>query len=234
MSAALEYLRTSPLTWIFVTLLAYRLGVWLRDRTSGHPLAQPVFIAAGLVMVLVAAVDVDYDTYMEGGLLIHVLLGPATVALAVPLHRQAHHLKEMLVPLLVALPVGTVVSIGSALLTVRALGGDRALELTVAPKSATTPVAIGIAEQIGGVPALVAVFTMLAGLLGAVLGPGLLDRLRIRDHRTRGLALGAVSHGVGTSRALHDHPTEGAFAGLSMGLTALLTSLLAPVVIALL
>lgn len=234
MSAALEYLRTSPLTWIFVTLLAYRVGVWLRDRTSGHPLAQPVFIAAGLVMALVAAVDLDYETYMEGGLLIHVLLGPATVALAVPLHRQAHHLKQMLVPLLVALPVGTIVSVGSAMLMVRALGGDRALELTVAPKSATTPVAIGVAEQIGGVPALVAVFTMLAGLLGAVLGPGLLDRLGIRDHRTRGLALGAVSHGVGTSRALHDHPTEGAFAGLSMGLTALLTSLLVPVVIALL
>ncbi|WP_338748103.1 LrgB family protein [Janibacter alittae] len=234
MSAALEYLRTSPLTWIVVTLLTYRAGVWLRDRTGGHPLAQPVFIAAGLVMALLAAVDLDYETYMEGGLLIHVLLGPATVALAVPLHRQAHHLKEMLVPLLVALPVGTLVSIGSAVLTVRALGGDRALELTVAPKSATTPVAIGIAEQIGGVPALVAVFTMLAGLLGAVVGPGLLDRLRIRDHRVRGLALGAVSHGVGTSRALHDHPTEGAFAGLSMGLTALLTSLLVPVVIALL
>nr|WP_246297705.1 LrgB family protein [Janibacter cremeus] len=222
------------MTWIFVTLLAYRAGVWLRDRTGGHPLAQPVFIAAGLVMALLAAVDVEYETYMEGGLLIHVLLGPATVALAVPLHRQAHHLKEMLVPLLVALPVGAIVSIGSAVLTVRALGGDRALELTVAPKSATTPVAIGIADQIGGVPALVAVFTMLAGLLGAVLGPGLLDRLRIRDHRARGLALGAVSHGVGTSRALHDHPTEGAFAGLSMGLTALLTSLLVPVVIALL
>ncbi|NYF99300.1 LrgB family protein [Janibacter cremeus] len=234
MSVALDYLRTSPLTWIFVTLLAYRAGVWLRDRTGGHPLAQPVFIAAGLVMALLAAVDVEYETYMEGGLLIHVLLGPATVALAVPLHRQAHHLKEMLVPLLVALPVGAIVSIGSAVLTVRALGGDRALELTVAPKSATTPVAIGIADQIGGVPALVAVFTMLAGLLGAVLGPGLLDRLRIRDHRARGLALGAVSHGVGTSRALHDHPTEGAFAGLSMGLTALLTSLLVPVVIALL
>lgn len=234
MSEALEYLRTSPLTWIVGTLLAYRAGVWLRDRTGGHPLAQPVFIAAAAVMVLLVAVDVDYETYMEGGLLIHVLLGPATVALAVPLHRQAHHLKEMLVALLVALPLGALVSIASALLTVRVLGGDRALELTVAPKSATTPVAIGVAEQVGGVPALVAVFTMLAGLLGAVLGPALLDRLRVRDHRVRGLALGAVSHGVGTSRALQDHPTEGAFAGLSMGLTALLTSLLVPLVVALL
>lgn len=234
MEAAWDHLRTSPLTWIFATLLAYRAGVWLRDRSGGHPLAQPVFIAAGLLVVLLPVVDVDYETYMEGGALIHLLLGPATVALAVPLYRQAHHLREMVVPLLVALPVGAVVSIGSAMLAVRFLGGDRALELTMAPKSATTPVAIGVAEQIGGVPALVAVFTMLAGLLGAVLGPGLLDRLGVHDRRTRGLAMGAVSHGVGTSRALHDHPTEGAFAGLSMGLTALLTSLLAPLVIALL
>ena len=139
MSTALEYLRTSPLTWIFVTLLAYRVGVWLRDRTSGHPVAQPVFIAAGLVMALVAAVDLDYDTYMEGGRLIHVLLGPATVALAVPLHRQAHHLKEMLVPLLVALPVGTVVSIGSAVLMVRALGGAQA-HVTLEMKAGVIPV----------------------------------------------------------------------------------------------
>lgn len=233
MSGALEYLRTSPLTWIFLTLLAYRMGVWLRDRSGGHPLAQPVFVAAALLVGLLLAVDVDYETYMRGGVAIHTLLGPATVALAVPLHRQAHHLKEMVVPLLVALPAGALVSIGSAVLTVRALGGGRALELTVAPKSATTPVAIAIAEQIGGIPALVAVFTMLAGLLGAVLGPAVLDRLRVRDHRVRGVALGGVSHGVGTSRALHDHPVEGAFAGLAMGLTALLTSLLVPVVIAL-
>lgn len=234
MSAVVEYLRGSPVTWVFLTLLAYRAGAWLRDRTGGHPLAQPVFVAAGLVVAFLLVVGVDYETYMEGGVLIHLLLGPATVALAVPLYRQAHHLREMLPPLVVALPAGALVSIGSAVLTVRLLGGDQALERTVAPKAATTPVAIGIAEQVGGIPAMVAVFTMLAGLLGAVLGPGLLDRLGIHDRRTRGLAMGAVSHGVGTSRSLHDDHTEGAFAGLSMGLTALLTSVLVPPLIALL
>lgn len=234
MSETLEYLRDSPLTWIFVTLLAYRGGVWVRDRSGGHPLAQPVLVAAGLVVALLLLLGVDYDTYMEGGALIHLLLGPATVALAIPLYHQAHHLRSMLVPLLVALPAGALVSIGSAVLTVRALGGDELLENTVAPKAATTPVAIAIAEGSGGVPAMVAVFTMLAGMLGAVAGPWLLERMGIDDRRVRGLAMGAVSHGVGTSRSLHDHLTEGAFAGLAMGLTALLTSLLVPVVLALL
>lgn len=234
MTEALDFLRDSPLTWIFATVLAYRAGLWLRARTHGHPLAQPVLVAAGLLIGLLLVLDVDYDTYMEGGALIHLVLGPATVALAVPLHRQAHHLRAMALPLTIALPAGALVSIGSAVLTVRALGGPEALELTIAPKAATTPVAIAIAEGVGGVPALVAAFTMLAGILGAVLGPWLLDTLRIEDRRVRGLAMGAASHGVGTSRSLHDHVTEGAFAGLAMGLTALLTSLLVPLVVILL
>lgn len=234
MSAVLEYLRTSPVCWIFVTLLAYRVGVWLRDRTGGHPLAQPVVVAAALVIAVLLLLGVDYEAYMSGGSMIHLILGPATVALAVPLYRQAHHLKEMLLPMLVALPIGAVVSIGTAVLSVRALGGDLELERTMAPKAATTPVAIAITEQIGGISAMVAVFTILAGMLGAVLGPALLDVMRVRDPRSRGLAMGAVSHGIGTSRSLHDNLTEGAFAGLSMGLTALATSLLVPVVIALL
>lgn len=234
MTEALDWLRDSPLTWIFVTLLAYRAGVWARDRSGGHPLAQPVLVAAGLVIVLLLVLGIDYDTYMSGGALIHLVLGPATVALAVPLHRQAHHLREMAVPLAIALPAGALVSIGSAILTVRALGGSEALEHTIAPKSATTPVAIAVAEGIGGVPALVAAFTMLAGMLGAVFGPWLLDRMGVQDRRIRGLAMGASSHGVGTSRSLHDSLVEGAFAGLAMGLTALLTSILVPVVVALL
>lgn len=234
MSEALDFLRDSPLTWIFVTLLAYRAGLWVRSRTHGHPMAQPVLVAAALLIVLLLVLDIDYDTYMQGGSLIHLVLGPATVALAVPLHRQAHHLREMALPLGIALPAGALVSIGSAVLTVRALGGSEALEHTIAPKAATTPVAIAVADHIGGVPALVAAFTMLAGMLGAVLGPWALDRMGVEDRRVRGLAMGAVSHGVGTSRSLHDSIVEGAFAGLAMGLTALLTSLLVPVVIAVL
>lgn len=234
MTAVLDFLRTSPVFWIFVTVLGYRVGLALRDRTGGHPLAQPVIVAVAIVIGMLSLLDVDYEGYMAGGSMIHLLLGPATVALAVPLYRQVHHLRAMLVPTLVAIPVGAAVSITSALLTVRLLGGGQQLERTLAAKSTTTPVAIAITEQVGGIPSLVAVLTIIVGMLGAVLGPAVLDRLHIRDPRARGLAVGAVSHGIGTSRCLHDDPAEGAFSGLSMGLTALATSLLVPLVIALL
>lgn len=234
MSEAIDWLRTSPLTGVFLTLLGYRLGQEVRGWAKGHPLAQPVLVAIVFIGVALWLLDLEYDEYLVGGSVIAFFLGPATVALAVPLHRQAHHLRELFVPMLVAIPVGAVVSIGTAVLTVRVLGGGRELELTMAPKASTTPIAIGITEQIGGNTSLVAVFTIVVGVMGAVAAPTVLDLLRVRDHRARGLAIGAVSHGIGTSRALHDHPTEGAFSGLSMGLTALATSLLVPLLIHLL
>ncbi|HEY9566427.1 MAG TPA: LrgB family protein [Nocardioides sp.] len=234
MTETVDYLRSSPLLGVFLTLLGYRLGRELKRLSRDHPLVQPVLVAIVFIGTATWLLDIDYDEYLVGGSVIAFFLGPATVALAVPLHRQAHHLRELLVPMLVALPVAAFVSISSGMLLVRGLGGDQALERTMAPKSATTPIAIGITEQIGGITALVAVFTIVAGIIGAVLGPTLLNLLRVRDHRARGLAMGAASHGIGTSRALHEHPVEGAFAGLAMGLTALLTSLLVPLAVHLL
>ena len=111
MTAALDYLRSSPLFWVFVTVAGYRAGVWLRDRTGGHPLAQPVLVGIIIVISVVSVLGVDYDTYFEGGAMIHFLLGPATVALAVPLYRQAHRLRVMLLSLLVAIPIGAAASI---------------------------------------------------------------------------------------------------------------------------
>jgi len=234
MTEAWEWLRSTPLLGVFLTLLGYRIGCEVRDRTGAHPLAQPVLVAIVVVGTALWALDLSYEEYLVGGSLIAFLLGPATVALAVPLHREAHHLRELAVPMLVAIPVGAVVSIVTAVLTVRALGGGEALELVIAPKAATTPVAIAIADQLGANVSLVAVLTVTAGVLGAVAGPAVLSFARVRDHRARGLAIGSVSHGVGTARVQHDHTTEGAFSGLAMGLTALATSLLVPAVLAIL
>ncbi|GGO90224.1 LrgB family protein [Nocardioides phosphati] len=236
MTDALDWLRTSPLLGLFLTLLGYRLGQELQKRVPAawKAVAQPVVVALVVIGLALWALDLSYEQYLVGGSIIGFFLGPATVALAVPLHRQAHHLGRMFVPMVVALPVGAVVSITTGVLAVRLLGGDHVLELTMAPKAATTPVSLAVSGAIGGLPALTAVLAIVTGIVGAVAGPAVLDLVRVRDRRARGLAIGASSHGIGTSRALREHPTEGAFSGLAMGLTALLVSLLTPVVLLLL
>lgn len=226
----MSWFLSHPLTWLVATLLAYRLGVHLRDRT-GHPVAQPVLVGVVLLAAALVLLDVDYETYAEGTTIVTFLLGPATVALAVPLHRQLGRLRGYALPLVAGLLVGVVVSVGSAMLLVQLLGGDELLARTVAPKATTAPVAIALSRTIEGVAPLTAAIGITAGILGAVAAPTVLTWLRVREHRARGLATGAVSHGIGTSRMLHEHPVEGAFSGLAMGLTALATSLLLPVLV---
>lgn len=228
-----HWLTTSPLPWILLTVAAYEAGRRLRERT-GHPLAQPVLIALVVVCLVVRLTGTSYDDFSSATSIISFFLGPATVALAIPLHRQTHRLRGLVLPMLVGVLAGAVVSVSSGILLVRVLGGGELLARTMGPKSTTTPVAIALSDRFHGVSELSAVFAILVGTLGAVVGPAVLDLLRIRERRARGLALGAVSHGIGTSRALHDDPVEGAFSGLSMGLTALATCLVMPVLVPLL
>jgi len=227
-----SWLRSSPLPWLLLTVGAYEAGRRLRART-GHPLAQPVLVALVVVCLAIEVSGTPYADYRSATQLIAFFLGPATVALAIPLHRHAHRLRGLVARMLLGLVGGAVVSTTSAILLVRWTGGGEALQRTMAPKATTTPVAIALAQRFDGVPALAAVFAILVGTLGAVAGPTVLGLLGVHDRRARGLALGAVSHGIGTSRALHDHPVEGAFAGLGMGLTALATCVVLPVVLAL-
>ncbi|WP_082605709.1 LrgB family protein [Nocardioides sp. Root190] len=218
----------SPLALLAVTLAGYQAGRWIQQRTGGHALAQPVLVAIIVTGAAISVLDVDYPDYRSATELIAFWLGPATVALAVPLHRQADRLKGFVVPLLVAVVVGAAVSITSAVLLARALGAGETLERTLSTKAATTPVAIALTEHLGGIAPLAAVFAIIIGIFSAITAPAVLTLLRIRDRRARGLAVGAVSHGIGASRMLREDETEGAFAGLSMGLSALAISLLVP------
>ena len=223
-----HWLTTSPLFGLTLTLLAYAAGRWVQRRT-GHPVFQPVLVAIVLVGAVIVLADVPYRDYLTGGSFVGFWLGPATVALALPLHQEWHLVRRAALPILTGVLVGAVVSIGSAVLVTGLAGGSRELQLTMAPKAATTPVSIAVSAQVGGLPALTAVVTIIAGITGAMAGPWVLDRLGVRDLRARGIALGAVSHGVGTSRALLESRTEGAFSALAMALTALATSVLVPV-----
>lgn len=224
----------SPVFLMALTLATYRIGLWVRDASRGHALAQPVLVAIILTGGTILALDVDATTYAEGVQVLSFWLGAATVALAVPLHRQVERLRGFVVPLLVAVPVGVVVSVCSVVLLARWTGAGETLVRTLSPKAATTPVSIQLSETAGGIPSLTAALAICVGILGAVAGPAVLTLARITDRRARGLALGGVSHGIGASRALAEDETEGAFAGLSMGLTALATSLLLPLLLAIL
>ncbi|MCL2542581.1 MAG: LrgB family protein [Nocardioidaceae bacterium] len=218
----------SPIGLVGVTVGAYQCGRWLQRRSGGHALVQPTLVAIVIVGVVLEVLGVRYADYADAATLVSIWLGPATVALAVPLHRQAHRLTGFVVPMLTAVVLGAVVSITTAALVAHATGADVRLQKTLATKSSTTPVAIAVAQHLGGIPALAAVFAIVIGVVGAVLGPAVLDLVGVHDRRARGLAIGAVSHGIGASRMLREDETEGAFAGLSMGLTALAISALVP------
>ena len=234
LAEAWTWLLGSPLFGITLTLVAFRIAQEVWERTGRHAALNPVLVAIVLAGTTLWLLDVDYGTYMQGGQYIALLLGPATVALALPLHLEARLVRQAVGPVVVGIAVGCVTSVVVAFLVTRGMGGDLGLALSMAPKSATTPVSIALAGSFGGVPSLTAVFTILAGVLGAVAGPAVLSLLRFRDVRVRGLAIGAASHGIGTSRALQEHPTEGAFSGLAMGLNALATALAMPVLVPLL
>lgn len=222
------YLAASPLLHLTLTLLAYVIGQAVARACGLNPLANPVLIAVALLVALLSLTHTPYKTYFQGAQFVHFLLGPATVALAVPLYRQLDRLRRVWPALLASLVVGSLAAAGAAAGLAYALGGAPQVVASLAPKSVTAPVAMAISEKLGGVPSLTAVLVIVTGVLGAMLGPPLLDLLNVRDPAARGLAMGVASHGIGTARALQESETAGAFSGLGMGLNALATSVLLP------
>ena len=222
------YLAASPLLWLTLTLAAYIGAFALYEMSGFNPLVNPVAISVIVLVAILLATRTPYATYFEGAQFVHFLLGPATVALAVPLYEQVPKLKRAWFALAVGLLVGIVVAMVSALLIAWLLGASPATIASLAPKSVTTPVAMGIAEKIGGIPSLTAVIVVLTGIVGAVLGRFVFDALRVTNHAVRGFAIGLAAHGHGVARAFIVSDEAGAFAGLAMGLTALATALIAP------
>ncbi len=228
------YLSATPLLGLTITLLVYQGAFMLYQRSGFHPLANPVAMAVVALGTLLWATGTPYATYFEGAQFVHFLLGPATVALAVPLFEQLPRLKRLWLPMLGALVVGTLAATVTAMGVGWALGASKATLASLAPKSVTTPVAMGIAEKIGGLPSLTAVLVVCTGIVGAASGRFLFDALRITDPTVRGFALGTAAHGIGTARAFQVSQEMGAFAGLAMGLSALFSALVLPLVAGLL
>jgi predicted murein hydrolase (TIGR00659 family) len=195
------YLSQTPLLWLTMTLLVYQGAYGLYCRTKMMPIFNPVLLAVVCLVGILTLTGTSYTTYFEGAQFVHFLLGPATVALAVPLYLNVRKLREMAWAIGVGLLAGSLAAIVSAVWIGRAMAVPDVILLSLAPKSVTTPIAMGISEKIGGLPSLTAVFVIMTGILGAMLGRGFLQWIGIKDRSVMGFAMGLASHGIGTARA---------------------------------
>jgi predicted murein hydrolase (TIGR00659 family) len=228
------YLQTTPLLGLVCTLLAWEIAVWVSNRMRGHVLANPMLISIILLVTLLLATGTPYSAYFQGGQYVQFLLGPATVALAVPMYANLARIRRAVPAIAAATLAGALVAAASAMLIAWWLGASRIVVLSLAPKSVTTPIAMGIAEQIGGSPALAAVFVLLTGLTAVLIGPAVLRRVGVTDWSARGLAAGTAGHGLATARILLLNETAGAFGGLAIGLNGIVTAILVPLLASLL
>lgn len=228
MTNTADALLSDPATWLCATLLAYAFGMWVYKKSGYKTICTPLLVS---IVVLVAVLEVtgtDYKTYFNGGQHINFLLGPATVALAVPLYEQRLRLAKMWAALTCGLIAGGTVAIVSAVVIAGALGASPETMISLAPKSVTVPIAMAVSEHLGGIPALTAALVVITGVAGSLMARALLRALKEKDDAVRGFAIGLAAHGVGTATAFQMNRDTGAFSGLAMGLTGLFTAFAAP------
>ena len=215
---------------VFVLVLVvgiYLLSIKLHLKIR-FPLLNPVLITILVLIGLLIILDVPYATFKKSSQMINFLLGPSVVALGYLLHKQIHYLKGNVVSVLTSITVGAVVGIASILLIGKLFGADQTLIASLAPKSVTTPIAMALSESNGGIPALTAVVVVVAGVMGSIIAPPIMNWLGIKSPIAKGIALGASSHGVGTATAIQMGAIEGALSGLAIGIMGTITSLLLP------
>jgi predicted murein hydrolase (TIGR00659 family) len=222
------YLSATPLLHLTLTLIAYQIGDFIYRKANRNPLLNPVMIAVAMLVTLLWVTGTEYSVFFEGAQFVHFLLGPATVCLAVPLYRQFAKVRRNALAMAVSLLTGSIFAAFSAIILARVLGASQDVALAIAPKSVTAPIAMGITEALGGLPSLTAVLVILTGIIGAAFGPLVLNLVGVKDWGARGFAMGTASHGIGTARALQVDETAGAFAGIAMGLNAIATAILLP------
>ena len=228
------YLSASPLLWLTMTLLVWIFANSVSIRLQRRPLANPVLISIAILSVMLWAFAVPYDSFFAGAQFIHFLLGPATVAIAVPLYQQWQQVKTALFPMAVALVTGSFAAVVSVIFLGKWAGLSNDVMIAFLPKSATAGVAMAISSSLGGNPSLTAVLVVLTGISGALMVTPFMNLMRIKNYAARGFAVGLTSHGIGTARAFDVDKTAGLFAGIAMALNAIATSLMVPFLVVLL
>ncbi len=219
----LSEITQNPLFGMMVTIVVYVLSQILHRRWTW---LHPLFLTSTVIILILLLCDIPYEDYYKGGELLVFFLGPATIALGVPLYKQALRIKQSLPAILAGVTAGSVMGLTSAACLVWVMKGSEEILWSMIPKSVTSPVAIELVRQLGGIPELGAVLAVLTGLLGSMFGPKLLRAAGVRLDVSIGTAIGTASHGIGTARVLKESELQGSVSGLSMGLSAIITSLL--------
>ncbi|WP_186055167.1 LrgB family protein [Burkholderia gladioli] len=229
-----EALLKTPVWGLLATLVAYQLGLAANRLARGNVLANPVLVSVFLLVVLLSTTHIPYQSYFAGARFVNFLLGPATVALALPMYRNLHHIRRTAGALVPALLMGSIVSAGTAVLIGKYSGAAPVVIFSLIAHSATTPIAMSISAGIGGDPALTATFTLFTGIVGVLLVRLVSGVVRVTDARAQGLAAGTAGHGLTTAHMLAIDEMAGAFGGLAIGMNGVLTALIAPILAALL
>jgi predicted murein hydrolase (TIGR00659 family) len=225
------YLQTQPLLGLTATVCVWEIAALIDARARHQAFTNPTVISILILVALLLATGTSYHAYFTGAQYIHFLLGPATVALAVPMFDNWPAIKRDFGPIALSLTAGSLAAAGSAMLIARALGAPKSVVISLGPKSVTTPIAMGIAQDLGGQPSLTAVFVLITGMFGAMICIAAMRLARVSDWRARGLAAGTAAHGIATARMLVLNQTAGAYGGLAIGLNGLVTSIALPLLV---
>jgi len=217
-----EMLCNSAFFGVFISLLSYVAGLWLRRKT-GWALMNPLFVSIVLVVVTLLVLGIDYPTYNNGANIISYLLTPATICLAVPLHQQVELLKKNYKAVLAGVTSGVLSSLVSILLLALIFHLDHAAYVTFLPKSITTAIGLGVSEELGGYVPITVVVIIVTGVLGNIFAEQFLRLLRIEEPIAKGIAIGSASHAVGTSKAMEMGVVEGSMSSLSIVVCGIMT-----------
>ncbi|MGB5794100.1 LrgB family protein [Poseidonibacter sp.] len=229
--AFLEYISTTPLVWLLLTLSAFKIGIIVYEKSNKNTLLQPIIVAYIIILCIIFLTNTQYEKYFESVKIINFFLGTATVSLALPLYKNIKHIQSLILPMCITLIVAGIFSTLIAIFLLWICDAQIQTILSMTTKSVTAPIAIITSEQIGAIPSLAISFIIITGILGALVGNSIFTIIKIKHDTSKGFALGMISHAIGTARAIEISEKAGAFAALAMGLTGVFTALLLPIII---
>ncbi len=223
-----EFFAANPISGMLLTIGCFWIGQVIFEKTK-LTILQPILTSSTIIIAFLLFADIPYGIYNDQNMVLNYILPLTAVALAIPLYRNLHVLKKHAIPIIAGITAGTLATMGSIIAIGNLIGTGEQIIVSMLPKSATNPIAIEVSEIIGGIPSLTVSLVVITGVLGGILGPEILNLMRIRNEVARGIALGSMSHAIGTARAFKEGEVEGAMSSLAMAIAGTLTAILSPI-----